>query len=293
MESGDIVFVLVGIGVGLMLSLLLWRSRLLGDQYSADLKEQVDTYRQRLDRSEEQRAANESAIDELEAQLAGDGIAGLADLPSDDARIATLSKRLTQSQLWLEESELRAAELASKLDERDAVINETRQSLEQVKQHAERASQEMSGVIDLRDDVAHGAGGPGPLSTGQMLSLRQAELTALRRKVEAIEGGVDARHAEADHRLSELEAELAEARAALACIGDAPERAAHLQDEVSRLRALVADHSVDRDRLGSQLSQRDTIDNKLDALFVEIHELRGRSAALRRGAANPASDQLG
>ena len=121
------------------------------------------------------------------------------------------------------------------------------------------------------------------MSTSQLLSLRQAEVTALRRKVDTIEGDVEAKSKALHLRQNELVVQLEQAQAELDVVGDAPERAAQLQEEVARLRAQVADHSIERDRLSSQLDQRDAIDTKLDALFVEVHELRGRSAALRSG----------
>lgn len=370
MERDQVLYGLIGVGIGLTFGWLLWRFRALSRDAAVALQSRLDTAERRLSGSEESREEAEVRIEELDQALKGerkvlDGIlavtgelpeplfgfesdgattsdkhaessvpdvAGLAHLTSDQERVHTLAERLAQSQAWLEESEDRVNELEARLAahdsgesdsrrddaeveriesrlaltrealvaadarvqsltgelaDRDSAIAATRQSIQLIKQQASEAGNSLEGVIDLR---SHGDATPeASMSTSQLLSLRQAEVTALRRKVESIEGDVEEKSEALHQRQSELVAQLEQAQVALDLVGDAPERAAQLQEEVARLRALVADHSIERDRLGSQLHQRDAIDAKLDALFVEIHELRGRSAALRSGIRQPGS----
>ncbi len=333
MERDQVLYGLIGVGIGLIFGWLLWRFRALSREAAVALQSRVDNAERRLSRSEASRGEAEARIEELDQALKGErkvldgmlavagklpteplfgfesdgaatsgehaespvpNVAGLAHLTSDQERVHTLAERLAQSQAWLEESEDRVNELesliaddtrvqslTSELADRDSAIAGTRQSIQLIKQYAAEAGNSLEGVIDLRSDGAETLAAS--MSTSQLLSLRQAEVTALRRKVETIEGDVEEKSEALHQRQSELVAQLEEAQTALDVVGDAPERAAQLQEEVARLRALVADHSIERDRLSSQLDQRDAIDAKLDALFVEIHELRGRSAALRSG----------
>ncbi len=344
MELDQVLYGLLGIGIGLIFGWLFWRFRALGRDGAAALRSRVDGAERRLSRSEESRLEAEARIAELEHAIEGerqvlDGVlavrgessqdplfgttqaespvadvAGLAHLTTDQERVNTLAERLAQSQAWLEESEDRVVELEAQLSanetsdtesrlaltkealvaadarvqsltgelaDRDNAIAGTRQSIRLIKQQATDAGNSLEGVIDLRSDDSEAI--EASMSTSQLLSLRQAEVTALRRKVDTIEGDVEAKSKALHLRQNELVVQLEQAQAELDVVGDAPERAAQLQEEVARLRAQVADHSIERDRLSSQLDQRDAIDTKLDALFVEVHELRGRSAALRSG----------